>query len=229
MARARLFLRYVAWRLGLQAVLPGDLVTRVPIRECGEPLVRVATSPGLEAQPRFGKDVWVRKDVLRRLELAASALPSDLNLIVAEGFRTFMRQKQMWHEQLRQVSAEHPNLTGEEIERLARLRVATPGRIGGGHQTGGAVDVSLGNVYGEEVEMGTGLQEFTPLTPTLARPLPRKVVINRRRLLAAMKRAGFNNYPAEWWHFSFGDQLWAAYKRSPFAMYGPIESTSYEA
>ena len=34
--------------------------------------------------------------------------------------------------------------------------------------------------------------------------------------------AGFVNYPAEWWHFSYGDKLWAAYSNKKSAMYGEI-------
>ena len=34
--------------------------------------------------------------------------------------------------------------------------------------------------------------------------------------------AGFVNYPAEWWHFSYGDKMWAAYGNKKSAMYGEI-------
>ena len=32
---------------------------------------------------------------------------------------------------------------------------------------------------------------------------------NRRRLFWAMSEAGFVNYPGEWWHFCYGERLWA--------------------
>ena len=39
----------------------------------------------------------------------------------------------------------------------------------------------------------------------------------------AMNQAGFVQHPCEWWHFSFGDQLWAWYTKSDAAFYGAVE------
>ena len=33
--------------------------------------------------------------------------------------------------------------------------------------------------------------------------------INRNLLLDVMSYAGFTQLPTEWWHFSYGDQIWA--------------------
>ena len=33
--------------------------------------------------------------------------------------------------------------------------------------------------------------------------------VNRELLNRVMSRAGFRRLPHEWWHFSFGDQVWA--------------------
>ncbi len=38
-----------------------------------------------------------------------------------------------------------------------------------------------------------------------------------------MKKQGFVNYPAEWWHWSYGDKMWAAYGKHPYAFFGKIE------
>lgn len=45
---------------------------------------------------------------------------------------------------------------------------------------------------------------------------------NRRILFWAMKKAGIANYPGEWWHFSYGDQEWAANKNEPTALFGEV-------
>ena len=43
---------------------------------------------------------------------------------------------------------------------------------------------------------------------------------NRRLLHWVMTQAGFAGHPDEWWHFSYGDQLWAALTGAPAAVYG---------
>ena len=37
-----------------------------------------------------------------------------------------------------------------------------------------------------------------------------------------MKKAGFVNYPPEWWHWSYGDRYWAAALNKKFAIYKGI-------
>jgi D-alanyl-D-alanine dipeptidase len=35
-----------------------------------------------------------------------------------------------------------------------------------------------------------------------------------------MADEGFAAHPDEWWHFSYGDQMWAALTDAPAALYG---------
>jgi D-alanyl-D-alanine dipeptidase len=39
-----------------------------------------------------------------------------------------------------------------------------------------------------------------------------------------MAEAGFANHPDEWWHYSYGDQTWAALTGRRAALYGLIEN-----
>ena len=41
-----------------------------------------------------------------------------------------------------------------------------------------------------------------------------------------MKNAGFANYPLEWWHFSYGDRLWAAYTNQKEAVYDVLDDNA---
>ncbi len=43
---------------------------------------------------------------------------------------------------------------------------------------------------------------------------------NRRLLHWLMHDEGFEGHPDEWWHFSYGDQLWAALSGAASAHYG---------
>lgn len=46
---------------------------------------------------------------------------------------------------------------------------------------------------------------------------------NRRLLYWVMTQAGFANYPGEWWHFSWGDQMWAKLLNLACAHYSKME------
>mgnify|MGYP002078202664 FL=1 len=48
---------------------------------------------------------------------------------------------------------------------------------------------------------------------------------NRRLLYWAMTEAGFANNPTEWWHYSWGDQLWAKLGGHASAHYGGCNPT----
>ena len=45
----------------------------------------------------------------------------------------------------------------------------------------------------------------------------------RYQLQAAMDHAGFVRHPNEWWHFSYGDQLWAWKAEASMAIYGRVD------
>ena len=49
---------------------------------------------------------------------------------------------------------------------------------------------------------------------------------NRRLLHWLMVAEGFAGHPDEWWHFSYGDQLWAKLSGAPAALYG--EASPYK-
>ena len=110
----------------------------------------------------------------------------------------------------------------DELKRRARAFCADPtSGDGGGHQTGGALDVTL-YAGTEALDMGTEIGEYNALTKTENPSLTPLQRANREILRRAMERAGFVNYPNEWWHYSYGDQMWCAYARRRKAFYGKI-------
>ncbi|MDQ3228757.1 MAG: M15 family metallopeptidase [Pseudomonadota bacterium] len=76
-----------------------------------------------------------------------------------------------------------------------------------GHSRGATLDLTLlqcdaRNALCEPLDMGTQFDFFDVRANTdssLATPQQRA---NRNRLLAAMARHGFSNYPLEWWHYT---------------------------
>jgi D-alanyl-D-alanine dipeptidase len=76
------------------------------------------------------------------------------------------------------------------------------------HNYGFALDVTLADAHGRELDMGTPFDSFGPLSqPAQEERLLREgalsaaQVANRRLLRTAMQRAGFRQHPVEWWHF----------------------------
>ena len=143
------------------------------------------------------QDTWVRKRVAVMLENAQRALPPHFELKVVSGFRdSYVQQAlQVKFPDSRKVAAES------------------------GHSTGGAVDVVLKHYY-KIADCGSDYLEFNSATPSTARNLTVLQKRNREILHQAMTSAGFINYPLEWWHFCYGDKMYAAYKFEKKAIYG---------
>ena len=78
--------------------------------------------------------------------------------------------------------------------------VADP-RKGSRHNRGAAVDVTLLDGRGRELDMGTGFDDFSPRAHRDAAGLPAPVAEHRAWLAAAMAKEGFSGLPTEWWHF----------------------------
>ena len=97
------------------------------------------------------------------------------------------------------------------------------------HSTGAAVDLTMAHRSGTVLEMGGAIDAIGPIShphhhaaAAAANPQGQEASWHRRRLLLAtvMERAGFAQHPQEWWHFSYGDQLWAWRTGHPRAIYG---------
>ncbi|MCC6520971.1 hypothetical protein IT403_03270 [Candidatus Nomurabacteria bacterium] len=39
-----------------------------------------------------------------------------------------------------------------------------------------------------------------------------------------MTSVGFVYYPGEWWHYCYGDRMWAVYSRRKECVYGPVQN-----
>jgi len=85
--------------------------------------------------------------------------------------------------------------------------------------------------FSEIVDMGTGFDDFSAvaemafyenISEDKITEDDRKRRDNRRLLYKVMNDVGFLSYPGEWWHFSYGDQEWAANKKQPEALFGEV-------
>jgi D-alanyl-D-alanine dipeptidase len=208
---------------------------RLPIVECGEPLVPLEATGRLRVRALYAEQgipgapttTYVRAGVRDRLLRAVAALPDGVALVVFDGYRPLNVQAYLWDDFRARLAAEHPEWDGDALDRATGQFVARPVADPlrpPPHRTGGAVDVYLIDAAtGAELPMGTEADEVAPASATryFEEHPEEPFTGNRRTLYHAMSRAGgFANYPGEWWHFDFGNQRWANLTGAPHALYG---------
>jgi D-alanyl-D-alanine dipeptidase len=196
-------------------------ITALPAIDSGEPLVPV---PADTADPD-GERPLVRSGVAARLAVAQLLLPPGRRLRVVEGHRRPEDQLAIWRGYAADVARDHP-LAGPAERRRLTSRFVSPIEVAP-HVAGAAVDVTLVDRLGREVDLGTAI-DATPersggacFTDAVIAPAAQE---ERRLLIAAMTGAGFVNYPTEWWHWSHGDRYWAWTVHARAAQYGPIDA-----
>lgn len=74
-------------------------------------------------------------------------------------------------------------------------------RRGSAHSRGVAVDLTLVDGEGAELDMGTGFDAFTPLSHHANTEISADAQRNRFTLLGIMSAAGWDFYGNEWWHY----------------------------
>jgi D-alanyl-D-alanine dipeptidase len=200
-------------------------LARVPAGSSGEPLVEARTyDAGIDAAPVAPEDgLLVRDTVARMLAMANARLAGrGLRLRIVDGPRPAERQERYFGEAWAAIGQQHPELDDEALRDRVHALCAVPEVAG--HPTGGAVDVTLLDAHGAELDMGTAAGEVTDAerAPTDAPGLTEEQLRNRLTLHDAMVAAGFAPFYGEWWHFSYGDREWAAVYGEPAALYGPL-------
>jgi D-alanyl-D-alanine dipeptidase len=143
---------------------------------------------------------WLHRNAADSLREAAAHLASrrsDVSLLVLDALRPQRVQERMW------AALEGTGLT---------QYLADPAR-GSIHSFGMAVDVTLVDASGRELDMGTGFDDLTERSHPaledgfLARgQLTVQHVENRRLLRDVMAAAGWRGINSEWWHFDGGDR-----------------------
>ena len=215
----------------------------VPIEECSEELIslsdfgceRIKVSPIYYSAGLRGSlpVAYLRKGVVKKLAEAAGILPDGLHFVVWDAWRPLDVQEVLYERALEKCRQQHPHLGEAELAELAEKFAARPSENPCApypHSTGGGLDLTLANDKGNLLEMGSKHDSISPVSVTrfYEAKLEHEQVLsrneqlalwNRRILFHALNLAGFTNYPGEWWHFDFGDQLWAIQNHA-IARYG---------
>ncbi|MFN0215551.1 MAG: M15 family metallopeptidase [Saprospiraceae bacterium] len=216
--------------------------TDVLIEECGEDFVRldnwmpekIIVSPayylkGIKGAMPF---CYARMGVAERLLKAANSLPKGYKLLIWDVWRPLEVQQILFQDYFWQLKSMFPRKSEALLRQEVIKFVSEPsGDLlkPSPHFTGGAVDLTIIDSDGNELDMGTGFDFFGEmahtdyfelrkgLTPFEARE--EHILEHRRMLYTAMTRAGFSNYPLEWWHYDYGNQFWGK-RTSNTAFYG---------
>lgn len=72
---------------------------------------------------------------------------------------------------------------------------------GSPHSRGVAIDLTLVDANGKDLDMGTAFDEFDPKSYHSNPEIPAEAQKNRRILLGIMTAAGWDWYDNEWWHY----------------------------
>lgn len=214
-------------------VLPRERWKLIKVIENHEPLVELHETERIKIykDPKGirADKVYLRKFTASRLLDVPAFLPVDFGLLVYEGWRSTILQQKDWDKCYLNLKVLQPDLSRDELERQTGLLVARPLPLAN-HHCGGAIDLAL-TYNGGRISMGTptgyeiveNAQHFRNKIPMFSDAITETQTRFRRMLRGAMEKAGFVWYPGEWWHYCFGDRMWAVYTGRTECMYGPIE------
>jgi len=170
--------------------------------------------------------LWARRSVAEKLSRVNRALrPWGYQLFTWDAYRPVACQRGLWDFFWAQARAEAPDADDETIRARVLTFVSDPSRFDPSdpttiptHATGAAVDLTLQHIEtGELAEMGAGFDEMSDRAASdhYERALEQGVIspddprlLNRRLLHAAMRSEGLVNYPPEFWHFDWGNQMY---------------------
>lgn len=156
--------------------------------------IAYATSNNFTGQPVYGRPAcYLNPDAAACLASAiALARPLGLRFKIFDAFRPSEAQWVLW------THTPDPDF------------LADPKR-GSPHSMGAAVDLTLIDGAGRELDMGTPFDAFTPLSHHGRTDIPVEAQRNRALLLGLMTAAGWDFYRNEWWHY----QLFSARQKYP--------------
>lgn len=166
------------------------------------------------------EELYVRRGVAERLELAMTYLPYGFTFKVYDAWRPIKVQKSLYNTYVRQLLKEN-DYSKEEAHKGAKIFVAEPSLdklYPSVHSTGGAIDLTLAEKKSKiELNMGCEFDSFDKKSYSdyFENGVNVEACTNRRLLYNAMISSGFTNLPSEFWHYDYGDSNWAYYKKQP--------------
>ncbi len=136
-------------------------------------------------------------------QLYPSVTTTYLRKPAADSLRVIQKQLKEQGLGLKIFDAYRPyNVTEKMWEPVQDDRYAADPKKGSGHNRGVAVDLTIINLNTkEELDMGTGFDNFSDTAHHAFTDLPEAVLQNRLLLKNSMEQHGFKALDTEWWHY----------------------------
>jgi D-alanyl-D-alanine dipeptidase len=227
---------------------------RFSIQECKEPLVSLEamncfgfTSPApyqaLGAPYGSKGPYYLREEVARRVKMAQDELQkieARWRIKFYDAFRPVPVQEFMvaheFYQHAKKNGVDPFTVTGWDRDKLLQevfqfwappsYNSTTPPP----HSTGAAFDCTIEDRKLGDLEMGSPIDHIGPESePNYFADKADKDAADyhahREMLYRVLSEQGFHRHPGEWWHFSYGDQMWAWQQAEqgevrPYAIYG---------
>ncbi|MBX9685724.1 MAG: hypothetical protein K2X27_03420 [Candidatus Obscuribacterales bacterium] len=169
-----------------------------------------------------------------------------LELFVLDAYRPVSCQRKLWNYFILEARRRLGDRPASELIEYAGKFCSDPTKYEKDnykswptHLSGGAIDLTIRRKNGELLFMGGIFDDASEQSKTayFETPAEKKLADssdsasvnearrNRRLLYWLMTEEGFANYPYEWWHFDFGNQMWiqnSLDKKGKEAFYGAI-------
>ncbi|MDQ5972065.1 MAG: hypothetical protein QG553_224 [Patescibacteria group bacterium] len=168
--------------------------------------------------------VYVRTELATRLQTAAQSLPNNYRLVVRAGHRPIEVQRRILIDCADDYKIDYPGASDKEALEHARTFVSDPDLTLPPHVCGAAVDVEVMDTKeGKLLDFGSTLNDDSEKSFLYYPDLTKEQKDNRLMLVAAMLNAGLASCKPEWWHFSYGDQVWAWFYEYDQSLYSPVD------
>ena len=131
----------------------------------------------------FSKDCYIHKVAYENLAMTIEiAKKIELRMKIFDAYRPVYVQRKLW-------------------DFFPDANFIAPPEKGSPHSRGVAIDLTLINSNGEELDMGTDFDEFSKLSYHGSLEISKKAYKNRTLLLGIMTDAGWDFFRNEWWHY----------------------------
>lgn len=155
------------------------------------------------------QSAYLQREVAERLakcQVYLDSIKPGYKLKVFDAVRPIQVQQLMWD-------------ALDTIPVAQRGKFVSNPRLGSVHNFGSAVDLTICDAKGKELDMGAGYDDFRAIGFPAKEAfflrsgeLSQAQVDNRKLLREVMRSQKFVNIPSEWWHFNAYSRLTAEYK-----------------